>query len=154
MCLVLCKVLRADGRLVNMSGVFLYKQCTSSLPLFQRYTNKQTHEVDRMLKQFRATVPFFSQMVYETTLGSRRRLNTKRGSCEVWSWVKCVKVDVRMTVCNVWMCFNIRSTSCVCLLVLRWKRGRELVHCLYKKTLEMCLVLFILLYSRKFSSGI
>ena len=29
-------------------------------------------------------------------------------------------------------CFNIRSTSCVCLLVLRWKRGRELVHCLYK----------------------
>ena len=36
------KVLRADGRLVNMSGVFLYKQCTSSLPLFQRNTNKQT----------------------------------------------------------------------------------------------------------------
>ena len=35
-------------------------------------------------------------------------------------------------------CFNIRSTSCVCLLVLRWKRGRELVHCLYKK-LQKCL---------------
>ena len=34
-------------------------------------------------------------------------------------------------------CFNIRSTSCVC-LVLRWKRGRELVHCLYKK-LQTCL---------------
>ena len=34
-------------------------------------------------------------------------------------------------------CFNIRSTSCVCLLVLRWKRGRELVHCLYKK-LQTC----------------
>ena len=31
-------------------------------------------------------------------------------------------------------CFNIRSTSCVCLLVLRWKRGRELVHCLSKKS--------------------
>ena len=44
---------------------FLYKQCTSSLPLFQRNTNKQTHEVDRMLKQFRATAPFFSQMVYD-----------------------------------------------------------------------------------------
>ena len=25
-------------------------------------------------------------------------------------------------------------TSCVCLLVLRWKRGRELVHCLYKNS--------------------
>ena len=60
---------------------FLYKQCTSSLPLFQRNTNKQTHEDDRMLKQFRATVPFFSQMV---------------------------------------------RTSCVCLLVLRWKRGGSL----------------------------
>ena len=35
-------------------------------------------------------------------------------------------------------CFNIRSPSCVCLLVLRWKRGRELVHCLYKK-LQTCL---------------
>ena len=35
-------------------------------------------------------------------------------------------------------CFNIRSTSCVCLFVLRWKRGRELVHCLYKK-LQTCL---------------
>ena len=77
---------------------FLYKQCTSSLPLFQRNTNKQTHEDDRMLKQFQATVPFFSKMV----------------------------------------CFNIRSSSCVCLLVLRWKRGRELVHCLHKK-LQTCL---------------
>ena len=67
---------------------FLYKQYTSSLPLFQRNANKQTREVDRMLKQFRATVPFFSQMV--------------------------------------------------CLLVLHWKRGRELVHCLYKK-LQTCL---------------
>ena len=53
----------------DMSGVFLYKQCTSSLPLFQRNTNKQT---------------------------------------------------------------------IVCLLVLRWKIGRELVHCLYKK-LQTCL---------------
>ena len=46
---------------------FLYKQCTSSFPLFQRNTNKQKHEVDRMLKRFRATVPFFSQMVYHLT---------------------------------------------------------------------------------------
>ena len=60
--------------------VFSYKQCTSSLPLFQH--NKQTHEVDGM-KRFLATVPFFSQMVHETTLGSGRRLNTKRGSCKV-----------------------------------------------------------------------
>ena len=59
---------------------FLYKHCTSSLPLFQR--NKQTQEVDCM-KQFLATVPFFGQKVYETTLGSRRRLNTKRGRCKV-----------------------------------------------------------------------
>ena len=56
---------RDDWWCVRISDVwsFLYKQCTSSLPLFQRNTNKQTHEVDRMLKQFRATVPFFSQMV-------------------------------------------------------------------------------------------
>ena len=30
----------------------------------------------------------------------------------------------------------------VCLLVLRWKRGRELVHCLYKKLLT-CRILFV-----------
>ena len=54
---------------------FLYKQCTSSLPLFQRNTNKQTI-----------------------------------------------------------VCWH----TIVCLLVLRWKRGRELVHCLYKK-LQTCL---------------
>ena len=55
---------------------FLYKQCTSSLPLFQRNTNKQTI-----------------------------------------------------------ICWN---STIACLLVLRWKRGRELVHCLYKK-LQTCL---------------
>ena len=70
--------------LANSDGthvwVFLYKQCTRSLPLFQR--NKQTHEV-----------------------GWRRAL--------------CQKL------------FHIPSTSCVCLL--RWKRGKELVPCLYKK---------------------
>ena len=42
---------------------FLDKQCISSLPLFQRNTNEQTYEVDGMLKQFRATVPFLSQLV-------------------------------------------------------------------------------------------
>ena len=30
----------------------------------------------------------------------------------------------------------------VCLLVLRWKRGRELVHCLYKKTPDITVVFF------------
>ena len=84
---------------------FLYKQCTNSLPLFQRNTNKQTHEVDGMLKQFKTA--------------AASALLQKKGTV-AWNW------------------FNIPSTSCVCLLVLRWKRGRELVHCLYKK-LQTCL---------------
>ena len=47
--------------------------------------NKQTHEVDGIMKRFLATVSFFSQMVHETTQGSERKLkfNTKRGSCNV-----------------------------------------------------------------------
>ena len=60
-----------------------------------------------MLKQFRATVPFFSQMVYHLT---------EEGHC----------------------CPKLFQHKIVCLLVLRWKRGRELVHCLYKK-LQTCL---------------
>ena len=55
-----------------------------------------------MLKQFRATVPFFSQ-------------NLKghlKGHC----------------------CPKLFQHTIVCLLALRWKRGRELVHCLYNKT--------------------
>ena len=64
---------------------FLYKQCTSSLPLFQRNTNKQT-------------------IVCWNSL-------TEEGHC----------------------CSKLFQHTIVCLLVLRWKRGRELVHCLYKK---------------------
>ena len=35
-------------------------------------------------------------------------------------------------------CPKLFQHTIVCLLVLRWKRGRELVHCLYKK-LQTCL---------------
>ena len=63
---------------------FLYKQCTSSLPLFQRNTNKQTL-LDHL---------------------------TEEGHC----------------------CPKLFQLTIVCLLVLRWKRGRELVHCLYKNS--------------------
>ena len=52
-----------------MSGVFLYKQCTSSLPLFQRNTNKQTHEVDPML-----TINFVRLLVSVT-------LEKRKGAC-------------------------------------------------------------------------
>ena len=61
-----------------------------------------------MLKQFRATVPFFSQMVLYHL--------TEEGHC----------------------CPKLFQHTIVCLLVLRWKRGRELVHCLYQK-LQTCL---------------
>ena len=77
---------------------FSYKQCTSSLPLFQR--NKQTHEVDGMWNSFWQQCPSSVQWYHLT----------EEGHC-------CQKL------------FHIPSTSCVCLL--RWKRGRELVHCLW-----------------------
>ena len=44
---------------------FLYKQCTSSIPLFQRNTNKQTHEVD-------GTIDInFVRLLVSVTLGKR-----------------------------------------------------------------------------------
>ena len=42
----------------------------------------------------------------------------------------------KLIVFRMLIVFNIRSTSCVCLLVLRWKRGRELVHCLFTNLLS------------------
>ena len=36
-------------------------------------------------------------------------------------------------------CPKLFQHTIVCLLVLRWKRGRELVHCLYKKTPDLFL---------------
>ena len=88
---ILLRVFRADGRLVNMSGVF----CTNNAQAPSLFSN--------------------------VTLTSR--LDPKVVSYTIWLKKGTVARN----------CFNIPSTSCVCLLVLRWKRGRELVHCLYKK---------------------
>ena len=74
------------------------------LSLFSNVSKKQTHEADGM-KTFLATMPFFSQMVYE---------EGEEGHC------------CQRTFSYHWL----RASPCL----TRWKRGRELVHCLYKKT--------------------
>ena len=83
---------------------FLYKQCTSSLPLFQRNTNKQTI----------VSWNSFGHSALLQSNGLRVLLDhlTEEGHC----------------------CPKLFQLTIVCLLVLRWKRGRELVHCLYKNS--------------------
>ena len=83
------KVLWADGRLVNMSGVF----CTNNAQAPSLFSN----------------VTLTSRRSYVETVSGN---NTEEGHCRP----------------------KLFQHTIVCLLVLRWKRGRELVHCLYKKT--------------------
>ena len=54
--------------------------------LFSNVTSRRTKL--KVWNSFWQTLPFFSQMAYETTLGSRRRLNTKHGSCKVWCFLQ------------------------------------------------------------------
>ena len=67
-----------------MSGVFLYKQCPSSLPLFQRTTNKQTIvcSYDRLLEH--TIVCFYDRLrTYDRLLVSVT-LEKREGACALF----------------------------------------------------------------------
>ena len=87
----------------------LYKQCTSSLPLFQR--NKQTHEVDGMWNSF---------------------------------WQQCPS-SVKWAL----LAETVSHTINFVRLLVALERGRELVHCLYKKPQTCLPSLFAKLRTKK-----
>ena len=102
------KVLRADGRLVNMSGVF----CTNNAQAPSLFSN----------------VTLTSRRSYVETVSGNSALLQSNGI----KWYKWYGLLYHLTE-EGHCCPKQFQHTIVCLLVLRWKRGRELVHCLYKK---------------------